>query len=208
MIREDLVTEWRKGHRQPGLTELAACQRLRSLAAAVPADQAIVELGAYAGRTTGWLLLGAQDGYSAPVVSVDPWGERTDGYDRYSGRYIEAERLHAEHMTRIGATPEQHTAVRGRAVDVGTGWVSPPVGLLWHDAEHSADAVEADLRAWLPHLSPTAVVVLHDAANPRCGVVEGAGRVLDTPGWDWPGELLRWQRKPDKRGALIVRRVP
>src|SRR5690606_15270126 len=58
-----------------GLVENPCCFRLREYAAKVPADQAIVELGAFKGRTTGWLALGASEGNGAVVHSVDPWDE-------------------------------------------------------------------------------------------------------------------------------------
>lgn len=207
VIRESVVTDWRPGHRAPGKVELGACQLLRRLAAEVPADQAVVELGAYQGRSTGWLLLGAQDGHGAHVTTVDPWGTRSGAY---TGRVRAAAGAEAEfqaHMAAIGATDAVLTVRRELATSAAQQWAGPPVGLLWHDAGHGSAEVEADLRAWLPHLSPSAVVVLHDAARPTYGVVEGARRVLDAAGWDWPGQLIRWQRRPQRRGVLIVRRT-
>lgn len=211
MIDAEVVTEWRKGRRAAGLVELAVCQRLRSLAAAVPASQAIVELGAYQGRATGWLLLGSSEGHGAHVTSVDPWTlHRPRAAYPLAQRYGQPEVYQAfkAHMAKIGAGPGVLTVKRGYAASCGERWPGQPVGLLWHDAEHSADAVERDLAAWLPHLAPGAVVVLHDAGRPDGEVVEGARRVLDVEGWDWAGrELLRWAKRPQNRGALIVRRA-
>lgn len=42
------------------------------------------------------------------------------------------------------------------------GWVD----LLLHDASHEQDAVERDIRAWLPLLAPDALVWVHDYAPP------------------------------------------
>jgi hypothetical protein len=208
VIDTDVVTDWRRRHRAPGLVERAACARLRALAAAVPAGEAIVELGAYRGRATGWLLLGAQEGHGAHVTSVDPWEQRA-GQD-YEGRIagVESARPGFEEYTRrIGATGERLTVRQGYAADVGRSWSGPPVGLLWHDAGHGAEEVAADLAVWLPHMAPGAVVALHDAGNPLWGVTEGARRVLvDAPGWDWGGrELTLWARRPERRGLLLVR---
>lgn len=206
------VTEWRPRLRAAGMVELAVCQRLRALAAAVPADQAVVELGAYRGRATGWLLLGAQDGHGAHVTTVDPWmlqKSRTDYQlaDRYADPAIHEG--FKSHMARIGATKDAHTVKRGYAASCGQKWTGPYVGLLWHDAEHTADAVERDLAAWLPSMADDSVIVLHDAGRPDGEVIEGARRVLaEHEEWDWAGrELVRWAKHPDRRGALIVRRV-
>lgn len=201
-----------------GQVERSVCRRLRALAAAVPADLAIVEIGAYRGRSTGYLVLGAQEGLGAHVTTVDPWTMRPlsswpEGYfdEAVIGRYSQAETYAAfkAHMDLIGATKAMFTAKRGYGVNVGAKWTGPQVGLLWHDAEHTADAVEADLRAWVDHVAPGGWVVLHDAGNPHFGVEEGAARVLDADGWDWAGrEVTRWHVKPGKRGALWVRRLP
>lgn len=199
-----------------GQVERSVCRRLRALAAGVPADQAIIEIGAYRGRSTGYLVLGAQEGNRAHVTTIDPWTLRPlsswpEGYFDVDviGKYSEKESYDAfkAHMERIGATRDMFTVKRGYGANAAAKWEGPKVGLLWHDAEHTADAVETDLAAWLPHLADTATVVLHDAGNPHFGVVEGAGRVLDVDGWDWEGrEVARWHVKSEKRGALYVRR--
>ncbi|MBB4935655.1 putative O-methyltransferase YrrM [Lipingzhangella halophila] len=207
-IDAGLVTEWRRGRRAAGLVELAVCRRLRALAAGVPADQAIVELGAFKGRATGWLLLGAQEGHRAHVTSVDPWGLRKDGYSSMSPTYTAPATYAAfkGHLARIGATKDTHTVKRGYAASVGAKWSGPPIGLLFHDADHSAEAVAADLAAWLPHLAEDAVVVLHDACDPNHGVQAGVEQVLDAGQWP-ERELIRWNRRPHRRGALIVKRA-
>jgi len=201
-----------------GLTERAACRRLRRLAAQVPAGQTIVELGAYKGRTTAWLALGASEGDGATVVSVDPWDLRAD--DDWPAGYAQVEPAYAtgvysqsgtftayrDHLRACGALMRVWT-VRGFAAEVGHGWQGQPVGLLWHDAEHTADAVADDLTAWLPHLAPGAVVALHDAGNPLMGVMAGAKRVLNNPDFDWRHrKLYRWRKDPTRRGMLVVRK--
>lgn len=202
-----------------GLTERAACRRLRAYAAVVPASQAIVELGAFQGRTTAWLALGASEGNGAKVTSIDPWdlgaGDLPDWYAQSEkgyreGGYAEPATLSAfrQHLRDCGVG-ELVTPVRGYSDTIGAGWQGQPVGLLWHDALHTAEAVTADLEAWAPHLAPRAIVALHDAGNPHLGVVAGAAQVLDRPEFDWEGRrVYRWRKHPDKRGMLVVRRRP
>jgi hypothetical protein len=207
MIDEAAVTNRKVAK---GQVERVVCDRLRALAAAVPADQAIVELGAYRGRSTGWLLLGAQDGNGAHVTTIDPWGMRKDGYatdhPAYSSQDTYA--LFKGHMERIGATKDAHTVKRAYGANVGRRWDGPPVGLLFHDAEHTADAVAEDLTAWAPHVAVGGAVVLHDTSNPAFGVLEGVKRALPADAWDKVGpEILTWPKHPTRRGAIVIRKT-
>lgn len=209
MIDARVVTARSRKRRIPGHVERAVLLRLRALAAAVPAGQAIVELGAWQGRSTAWLLLGASEGHGAHVTTVDPWGARTDDYAAahpdYSSRA--AYKAFRRHMKKVGAHPGAHTVLRGYAAEAGRDWAGPPVGLLWHDAEHTAGAVAEDLAAWAPHVAPGGVAVLHDAGNPAFGVRAGAERALPGEMWDWGGaETTVWARHPARRGALFIRR--
>lgn len=196
-----------------GLVERAACRALYRLAEKVPAGQAIVELGAYCGRSTGWLVAGSK---GAHVWSVDPWEDLADdavtpeyaaieaGYR--NGNYVAAGAAWRAHVTACRITPKMCTPLQSTAIDVAASWSGPPVGLLFHDAVHSREAVVADLEAWLPHLARGCVVALHDAGNPEMGVVAGAGDVLPAAGFEWPARLYRWRKAPERRGLLVVRR--
>lgn len=57
----------------PGLVGRPTAERLAGIAADVPADQAIVEIGVFMARTTTFLAAGAQSGNGAHVYGVDPW---------------------------------------------------------------------------------------------------------------------------------------
>jgi hypothetical protein len=102
-----------------------------------------------------------------------------------------------------------HTVVQATATAAASRWAGPPVGLLFHDAEHSAKAVARDIYLGKGLVAPGGVVVLHDAGNPQMGVVEGAKQVLDNQAWAWKTrQLFRWGRAPLRRGVLIVRKRP
>lgn len=209
MIDAQIVTDWKRKTRVPGLVERGACEILRDLASAVPEDQAIVELGSYKGRSTGWLLLGAQDGHGAHVTAVDPWGKRRGKYvgGGNTERFRQAEGSFRSHMARIGATDKELTVINDYGEDAGKLWTGPEVGLLWHDAGHGAVEVAEDLKAWLPHMADEAVIVLHDVCRPEYGVVEGAKSVLEPDDdWNWRfRKVVPWSCNPNKRGIMIVR---
>jgi hypothetical protein len=199
-----------------GLVELEACQRLAAIAGQVDVRHAIVEVGSYRGRSAGWLALGAQEGCGAHVTAIDPWDKVTlDGLDddyqnvepayvdgRYKNAYTEFEN-HCTHARLWGrVTPLQATALE--AVKV---W-KQPIGLFFHDAVHTADGIEADLREWAPFVVPGGWIAAHDIGQPAYGVEEGAARVLDNDDWDWAGrERLLYRKDPNRRGLMVVERL-
>lgn len=196
-----------------GLTERSACKRLATLASRVPKDQLIVELGAFRGRTTAWLAWGSEQGNGAPVLAVDPWDSlvvpEVDGYlepqyDRGEYAALGTFKDFQDHLLACGAN-RKVIIHKATAVEAAERKRPPNVALLFHDALHTADAVEADLAAWVPHLAPKATVVLHDVAEERFGVLEGANRVL--PDADFrPPKIYRWRKYPHRRGIAVYRR--
>lgn len=204
-----------------GLVENPCCWRLRDLAREVPADQAIVELGAFKGRTTGWLALGANEGNGAPILSVDPWddGEIPDGYEKHApsvAEYTKSETYDAyiAHLEETGADALVH-AHRATAVDAAAQYQGPKVGLLWHDALHTTEAVRDDLKAWLPHLADDAVIVVHDIGDTVLGPqVEAGVKAVFGRRKCWRSrEIVRWVKtNPDgtprpmgKRGFMVLK---
>lgn len=161
------------------------------LAAAVPSDRAIVELGSYRGKSTSYLAAGARDGNGAPVFAIDPWdlpgnpaGRPSHAFDSPHNRDVfEAQLRSVRLWSRV-------TPIQSFAVDVAAEWhhVHPGrpawVGLLFVDANHDADAIRADIEAWWPHMDPVAgVIALDDIDTPKNpGVRVVADELLDRHG--------------------------
>lgn len=209
----------------PGLIENPCRDVLVDLASRVPAGQCVVEIGSYMGRSTGHLALGVErGGNGVRVHAIDPW-ESHEGYDDAYLSTVPSVASYALPETR--AAFEAHMSATGAgeyvdvhqafATDVAEAWDGPPVGLLFHDGLHTAQAVLEDLKAWLPHMAARSVVVLHDTDDVRYGVAEGAGKAFTRikalrEKWDWEGrEVHPWAknqgRAPEqrRRGFTIVR---
>lgn len=161
------------------LTELAKLQGLITedvgevlylYATGVPADQAIVELGSYHGKSTAYLAAGARDGYGAsPVLAVDAWNTKVNGWSKYHQppqliKFYQA-------LKSVGLL-EYVSACRGLSARTAARYKNKPIGLLYVDADHSEEAVMADVVAWHEHLAPGALVIFDDFAttyNPGVG---------------------------------------
>jgi hypothetical protein len=65
-----------------------------------------------------------------------------------------------------------------------------------------------DTSSWVDRATRKAVATKKRAVgNPEYGVREGAREVLDDLSWDWDAaQTVLWNRRPDKRGLLVVPR--
>lgn len=221
MIDADAILDQK---RSPGLIENPLRDVLVDLAAQVPADQAVVELGAFKGRSTGHLALGVSRGHGAPVHTFDPWDDAEPLPEDYLATapsvatYADPSTREAfdRHMAETGAD-EYVTAHQMTGVEGAKAWRGPKVGLLFHDALHDYDSVFGDLKAWLPKMAADAVIVLHDVDDIRYQVNQAAEAAFTRTKqlrdrWAWDGREVRpWAknegRAPEdrRRGFVIVR---
>lgn len=148
------------------LTDEEELQLLRDLAARVPDDQCVVELGVFRGGS----LAALSEASTAPVFGIDTFGgEGTPEYYQQGSGWIEwwerkAGRGHDwgdNHRAAEAAAPDADIIVADTA-ETGRYWEGPAVGLLYIDADHSYEGVRADWEAWRDQLGPHAVVVFDD----------------------------------------------
>ena len=176
----------------PGLIVPEDGEALYAMAADVPAGQSIIEIGAHRGLSSCWLASGARDGHGAAVVSIDLWPD--DGPDETPTEPW-AERGALErwwaNMASIGA---EAWSVRASGTEAAAAWPGTPVGMLFHDADHSFAGVRDDYLAWLPFLAPGCWVAVHDyyGAVPdgsggwrRVGVLQAAVAQVIVPSGSW-----------------------
>lgn len=164
-----------------GLVSAEVGETLATLAATVPADQAIVEVGSFKGKSTCYLAAGAKDGNGAHVFAVDAW----DSTGNVTGRFGFADpstRDTFEAQIRAVRLASRITPLQGFSVNVAAAWDGPPVGMLFIDGDHSADAVRADFDAWTSHLAEGAVVVFDDYDTPKN---PGVRAVVDSLAGEW-----------------------
>lgn len=141
-------------------------EALRVLAAAVPADEAIVEVGSYKGKSTAYLATGAKEGVGAPVFAIDAWDLPGNVYGKhgYSAPIVREE---FEAQLRAMRLWSRVTPIQGFSPEIAGEWDGPPVGLLFIDADHDEKAVRADVEAWVPHLADGHVLAFDDLDTPR-----------------------------------------
>ena len=166
------------------LTPLETLEPLYELAAMVPEDEAIIEIGTYRGASACWLGAGARDGFGAHVYTIDP--HDLPGYRTTTGRgrggldFTDPSiREDAERQIREMGLTEHVTMIQGFSVEVGQQWRGPKVGLLFIDGDHRQDAVRKDFAAWEKHLSEDAVIAFDDHNESHPGVPAAVQGLVD-----------------------------
>jgi predicted O-methyltransferase YrrM len=175
---------------------------LRRLARDLPLGLPIVEVGSYRGRSTLCLASGIRARDGGGIVSVDPHVYGSEAELR-------------ENLAHFGLASAVEI-VAAPSVGTAKGWTRP-VAAVFLDGDHSQEAVEADVAAWLPHLVPGGFLLLHDAAGVGAfaGPRDVAARILvDRTQFDADGRVgsLRWGRRvggtspwlPSVAGAGLV----
>jgi hypothetical protein len=170
---------------------------LADFATQVPADQEIVELGVFQGRTALQLAWGAGLGHGAHVTAIDPWDLEGNVYD--PPFTDEGSRRWAEHWVSSFGYADKIRLVQAFSQDVAAQWQTTPdligvglklVGLLYVDGDHTKEGARRDIVSWAPHLAPGARIAVDDYGHPDWPGVGEAVDELVAEGFLEPIELF------------------
>lgn len=158
--------------RTQGWLSLDEARELHAIASQVR-DAAIVEVGAYRGRST--IAIAAAADESAPVFVVEPHERMVDNGQELYGPEDRA--AFFESMNRSGAY--RNIRLLNISSEIITpGW-NKPVGMLWIDGDHTLEGVTRDWDCWKQHLTPDAVVAFDDAHDENVGPYHLLKRLVD-----------------------------
>jgi hypothetical protein len=145
----------------PGTSSTREGMLLAHLAMQSPPSGVFVEIGAFKGKTTAWLVEAAQFHPSRPaVVSIDPhlgigrwhpqstWVEFRQTVERFQ---LESRGLEVR---------------RAKSCDVAPSWLRP-ISFLWVDGSHEYEDVACDIDGFVSHVVPGGWVVFDDATGPK-----------------------------------------
>jgi predicted O-methyltransferase YrrM len=152
-----------------GLIPDAVGEELTRLAAAVPADQAIVEVGSYKGKSTCYLAAGARAGSAGKVYAVDPWDLAGNPSGRFGFADRETRRTFMRQIIEAGFL-DVVVQLQGFSASWAETWnpdVYGRIGLLYIDGDHTFRGVSTDIESWWPHLADGAVVAFDDLDTPK-----------------------------------------
>ena len=125
------------------------------------------ELGAHGGRFTERLLAAHKH---LVMVAIDTWTPRP-GYDLYDFPTIEA-----DFRQRMGKFGKRVRPLRMETVAAAREFPDAHFDFVFIDADHSYEAVTADIDAWRPKLKAGGLLCGHDYGHPR---FPGVKRAVD-----------------------------
>jgi len=168
-----------------GLVSEEVGLRLADLAASVPEESAIVEIGSYKGRSSCYLAEGARVGLGALIYCIEAWDSpgNVSGRFRYADR---ATRLAFEQQVESMGLTDRITAIQGFSHEVVRRW-RRQIGLLFIDGSHRYEDVRADFEAWAPYIVPGGWLAFDDYAPKNRGVMRLVDKLKrNDPRWqDW-----------------------
>ncbi len=145
----------------PGMCSARTGRILALLASDAPPGGDVVEIGAWKGRITVWLVEAAERRSDRPqVISIDPHlRESWDGFCRTVADF----KLNDRGLR----------VVRERSHDAAHDW-SRPITLLWVDGSHEYDDVARDIADYAQHVIVGGVIAFDDSAGGEFPGVERA----------------------------------
>lgn len=129
----------------------------------------ILEVGTWCGKSTVYLAAAAHE-IGGHVVTVDHHRgseENQPGWEYHEPDLVDPavgklETLPHARRTIVDAGIEDVvTMIIGRSTEVA-GWWGAPCGMVFIDGGHAADVARADYEAWIEHVAPGGLWVIHD----------------------------------------------
>ncbi len=170
-----------------GMSAVQTCELLAWLVTQSPAGCDVVEIGAWRGKMSAWLVEAAEQCNPRPrVVSIDPhlmdsWSQFNQTVQRFA-------------LDRRGLVVQ-----RADSAEAGRDW-QRPIGMLWIDGNHEYEPVLRDIDLFTPHVARGGWVVFDDATTGACPGVTRAIAERMMPD-------ARWQHVADVRHVAVFRRA-
>lgn len=131
--------------------------RLARVAAAVPDNGVIVEIGSFRGRSAAFMAAALPQGSETKIYCIDVWEDTA---------HMKAADIGLKKLGLRGFVE----LIRGKSLDVVKEW-DKAIDLLFIDGAHDYHSVRDDFRAWLPFVKTGGMVLFHDYQTHWPGVI-------------------------------------
>lgn len=175
-----------------GFTKESELEFLSEVARGMPQRAAIVEVGSWKGRSTVAICEGLRGGSEATVWAIDT----------FAGDPDVAEAVGAVDQRAVAAEFKRNTAgydclrmIVAESVEAAAEFDDESLDWVFIDADHSYEAVVADIAAWAPKLKPGGLLSGHDYG--RAGVTDAVRRSF--PAVEQASSIWYTRERPRRR---------
>lgn len=174
--------------------------KLKELAASIPDDGQIVEIGAYKGLSTSYLAA-AQRGL---IWSIDLW-DTTNANDVRIRK--KKKRMNFDDPRVYKAFVENTKdfnnvlPIKADSREIAKVWTTP-IHLLFIDGAHDYESVKADFENFAIHVVPNGYVAFHDAVGTKGKVSRVIAEFVEPYPWWWVDIATVDSMRVFQRGAI------
>lgn len=141
----------------------------------------VVEVGVWRGDMSAALLLGNPELH---LVMVDPWEDpMTQPPLKKRGRQPTQDALHMRAVNVTSFAGERREVLRMSSVEAARAMRGRTFDLVFIDGDHSYEAVQADIAAWLPRIARGGWLGGHDYYDIPTGVSRAVDEEVRDGGW-------------------------
>ncbi|MEP4194679.1 MAG: class I SAM-dependent methyltransferase [Aliishimia sp.] len=141
----------------PGKMDVDEMAFLAALAALVPAEGHIVEVGPFYGRST--CVIGRANP-NVHITSIDTFQD-VAWTQAYADNYEDIPAFGQEAFTHFTRDLPRSTAIVGSSPDVVADWTKP-IDMYFEDAVHGGPILKRNMAFWISHLKPGGIACGHD----------------------------------------------
>ena len=140
------------------------CQAYRFLISNSPEDATIVEVGSWLGKSSSFLLDNKKP--NQKVICVDTW---RGSVNEITTTHKLATQTDIFEIFKENLGSREYSALRLASVEAAATFEDASLDVVFIDAEHTYEAVCADIDAWKPKVKCGGYIAGHDY-TPKCGV--------------------------------------
>jgi predicted O-methyltransferase YrrM len=137
-------------------------------------DGKIVELGAWKGRSSAFLVVEAYN--KSPNIKihiVDTWGGNP--YDGSKDQSTDAYSIFTSNMSQLNGHYKAHRMTTNEAVKI---FEDGSLDAVFIDADHSYEAVKLDIMNWMPKVRKDGILAGHDYVHSWPGVIKAVDELI------------------------------
>lgn len=183
----DFEAGWRA---VPGMLNVLDATVLQRSARMCRPETAIVELGAWCGRSLAAISEVAPN--SVKVISVDNYLDDSQAHDDGNAPIPPSVARKLRELVKANYVKQgmDIETIVSEAAEAGRRYKGDPIEMLFVDDHHSFEQIHANMAAWGPHCSDHCILLFHDYGHPPYRIVEACTELLPSKGYKFVGQPL------------------